>query len=522
MNENENQMPSEEKNNGENDGGSQRGPLNLAAIRQMRQLTVEPSAPKQRKPKHPLPRVGKSSVGTTLEPERQVDASPEGAEETPVASTPVRQESKPAAAAPKVEVPRRGSAALKEIDQELEAAFGGTDFGKLLVGDKNLQVGKLLEEGQRYPGKVIKVHQGSVFVSLGGANEGVIPLLQFLDVPQPGAAVECLVRAFNNSEGLYELSLPGEAVSVGDWSDLQEGTLVEAKVESANTGGLDCKVGNLRAFIPISQIAEYRIETTADYVGQKLMCVVTEANPRRGNLVISHRAVLEREKAEKKKERLANLQEGENTEGVVRKITDFGAFVDLGGLDGLIHISQMSWDRIKHPSEVLKEGEKIQVRIKTIDRETGKIGLTYRDLQDSPWADASSRFPEGSVHKGVVSRLAQFGAFVKLAPGVEGLVHLSEISHQRVTTPASMLKEGAEVEVKVISVDSEAQRISLSIKQAISKRSDVAAKPGAPSDAPAAPVQEEPKPTSSVKKHQGPLKGGTGAAGGGEKFGLRW
>jgi small subunit ribosomal protein S1 len=126
------------------------------------------------------------------------------------------------------------------------------------------------------------------------------------------------------------------------------------------------------------------------------------------------------------------------------------------------------------------------------------------------------------VHKGFVSRLAQFGAFVKLAPGVEGLVHLSEISHQRVTTPASMLKEGAEVEVKVISVDSEAQRISLSIKQAISKRSDVAAKPGAPSDAPAAPVQEEPKPTSSVKKHQGPLKGGTGAAGGGEKFGLRW
>ncbi|MFN9593824.1 MAG: hypothetical protein ACK56G_14110, partial [Pirellulaceae bacterium] len=213
MNENENQMPSEETHNGENNDGSQRGPLNLAAIRQMRQLAVEPLAPKQRKPKHPLPRVGKSSVGGTQEPERQVDPSPEGSEEQPAATKPVRQDSKPAAAAAKVEVPRRGSAALKEIDQELEAAFGGTDFGKLLVGDKNLQVGKLLEEGQRYPGKVLKVHQGSVFISLGGANEGVIPLLQFLDVPQPGAAVDCLVRAFNNSEGLYELSLPGEAVS---------------------------------------------------------------------------------------------------------------------------------------------------------------------------------------------------------------------------------------------------------------------------------------------------------------------
>lgn len=194
---------------------------------------------------------------------------------------------------------------------------------------------------------------------------------------------------------------------------------------------------------------------------------------------------------------------------------DFGAFVDIGGLDGMIHVSQLSWDRIQHPSEVVKEGDKIQVRIEKIDPETGRIGLSYRALQDSPWQDADAKFPIGGVIKGVVSRLANFGAFVKVATGVEGLIHLSELSNRRVSGVAGLVKEGQEVEVKVLSVDREAQRMSLSLKQA-----------QAPSAAEVAAAEEAEEtasvPTKMKNKHTGPLKGGTDRSNGGEQFGLKW
>ncbi len=416
--------------------------------------------------------------------------------------------------APKVEVPNIRQGLPDELKNELDAAIADVDFERLLVGDASLQVGRQLEEGQRYQGKVLKIHHENVFISLGGPDEGIVPLLQFNDTPKEGDQIDCLVRRFNREEGLYELSLPGEMTSVSDWEDLEEGAVVEARIESANTGGLECKVGNIRGFIPMSQIAEYRIETPADFVGQKLLCVVTEANMRRGNLVLSHRAVLEREKAEKKKERFAKLEVGQVTEGTVRKVADFGAFVDIGGLDGLIHVSQLSWDRIKHPSEVVKEGDKIQVRIEKIDPDTGKIGLSYRVLQDHPWNDIDTRFPVGSVVRGVVSRLANFGAFVKLATGIEGLIHLSELSTRRVSAASSVVKEGQEVEVKVLSSDKEAQRMSLSLKQA--QAPTVVEAPEEKEEEPA------PVPTKIKSKHTGPLKGGINKSNGGELFGLKW
>jgi small subunit ribosomal protein S1 len=229
---------------------------------------------------------------------------------------------------------------------------------------------------------------------------------------------------------------------------------------------------------------------------------------------MSHRAVLERERQAKKAERLASISIGEMLEGTVRKILDFGAFVDLGGLDGLIHISQLSWEKVKHPSEVLKEGDKVKVRIEKIDAETGKIGLSYRSMQDHPWNDIDARFPVGAVVKGTVSRIAAFGVFVKIAPGIEGLVHVSEIAYRRVSTPSSVVQGGQEVEVKVLSVDREAQRISLSIKQA----------QAAPVTEPETKEEEveEPVRKPAVSKHQGPLKGGVGSGSSGEQFGLKW
>ena len=401
-------------------------------------------------------------------------------------------------------------------DSELDQALEGADLENLMIGDKNTgRVGVALEIGNRYQARVIKIHHANVFVSLGGPNEGVVPVLQFLDMPTEGQLLDVIIRSFNADEGLYELGLPGEAVTANDWGDLEEGAIVEAKIESANTGGVECKVGNIRGFIPISQLSEYRIESAADYIGQKLLCVVTEANQRRGNLVLSHRSVLEREKLQKKQERLATLEIGQLCEGTVRKVTDFGAFVDIGGLDGLIHISQLSWDKIKHPSEVVKEGDKVNVRIEKFDPKTAKIALSYRALQDDPWSDVEARFPVGSNINGTVSRLAEFGAFVKLATGIEGLIHISELAHRRVSSVSQVISEGQDVEVKILTVDQNAQRIGLSLKATQAKPA------GAKPESEQEPEPEVLKRESAVKKFKGPLKGGTSSANGGDLFGLK-
>ena len=417
---------------------------------------------------------------------------------------------------PKLEVPSRRAALPSELQNELEMALAGTDLDSMLIGDAMVQVGHELEEGQRIQGRIIKVHGEHVFISLGGPNEGVISILSFLDQPdpEPGATIEVIVRGYLREEGLYEVTVPGGAISVADWDDLKEGEIVEAKVTAANAGGLECTVGQVRGFIPASQVAEYRVEDFSEFIDQKVLCVVTQANASRGNLVLSRRAVLEREKAEKREQRLAELEIGATVEGTVRKIMDFGAFVDIGGLDGLLHISQLSWEKVKHPSEVVEEGQKIQVRVDKVDPQSGKISLSYRSLQDHPWTNVEDRFPVGTIVHGTISRLADFGAFVRLATGVEGLVHLSELAHHRVHKITNHVKEGQEVDVKVLSVEPERQRMSLSLKAAQQPPAD-AVKPDEPE------VEEAPR-ELALPKHRGPLKGGTGKSSGGEKFGLKW
>jgi small subunit ribosomal protein S1 len=272
-------------------------------------------------------------------------------------------------------------------------------------------------------------------------------------------------------------------------------------------------VNQIRAFIPASQVALYRIEDFSDYINQKLLCVVTEASPHKRNLVLSRRAVLEREKEESRRALLEQIEEGQSREGIVRNIRDFGAFVDLGGVDGLIHVSQLSWDRVNHPSEVLEEGQRVKVRVEKIDRQTGKIGLSLRSLQEHPWEKVPQQFFVGAVSKGTVTRIAKFGAFVKLAPGVEGLIHISELSHGRVAQVGSVVREGQEVEVKVLSVDVENQRIGLSLKALAT----------ATAAEPEQETEETPQPAPpATTKPRGPLKGGLDRSAGGESFGLQW
>lgn len=505
------------------------GPLNLEQIRRLRMSQTTPaedSRPKKRRKDGPRAPQGTADSQSNAPSESSGNRDPQvpAAESTANAATNTTQPSKSSSderstiptsgpAAPKVPVPNSRVRNASE-DDELASVLEGADLDALMAGDKGGRVGVRLESGGRFQARVLKRHNANVFVSLGGPNEGVIPLLQFTDMPTEGQLVDVVIRAFNNDEGLYELAIPGEAISANDWSDLEEGAVVEARVESANTGGVECKVGNVRGFIPISQLSEFRIESAADYVGQRLLCVITEANPRRGNLVLSHRAVLEREKEQKRQERLASLEIGQQCEGIVRKVMDFGAFVDIGGLDGLIHISQLSWDKIKHPSEVVKEGDKVQVRIEKFDPKTGKISLSYRTLQDDPWNDVEARFPTGATVRGNVSRLANFGAFVKLATGIEGLIHISELAHRRINNVSQVLQEGQEVEVKILSVDRNAQRIGLSLKA-----TQAAPESARPESTPS--TQEEPRRESAVRKHQGPLRGGTGSSGAGDLFGLK-
>lgn len=417
----------------------------------------------------------------------------------------------------RVEVPNRRAPLSADLEAELQEALGGLSLDDV-VGGKTAPSAGRLENETRVRAQVIEVHGDNVFVSLGGKNQGVVSVRNFETPPAIGDMLEVIVTGFNAEDELHEVNVPGgKIVGGGDWGNLVEGSLVEAKVTAANTGGLECTVGGARGFIPASQVSIFRSENLADYVDQKLLCVVTEANQQRGNLVLSRRGVLEREKEEAKKKTLAELELGQVREGIVRKIQDFGAFVDLGGVDGLIHISQLSWERVKHPSEILKEGQKIRVRVEKIDTETGKIGLSLKNPEEHPWAGIEQRFPVGTVIHGPVTRLASFGCFVKIAPGVEGMVHISELAHHRVFAVQNVVKEGQEVEAKILSIDTDAQRIALSMKACIQPpQKEATAKKEE-----AAPVDEPPR-APIVPKRTGELKGGTKRKGGGEKFGLNW
>jgi len=405
-----------------------------------------------------------------------------------------------------------------ELELELEAALGGESLDAIIDSSATDSVtGDDLAPDTKVTGTVAKIHREDIFIELGGRNQGLLPLKQFekTDPPEVGSQIEVTVARFNVEQGLYEVTLPSAAVSVGNWDEIELGQIISVTIIGHNKGGLECQVSGIRGFIPMGQISIYRVENAEEYVGQKLNCVVTEANRGKKNLVLSHRALMERERKEQREKLIAELAPGQTREGVVRSLQDFGAFVDLGGIDGLIHVSQLSWERVNHPRDVLKEGQTVKVRIEKVDKETGKIGLAYRDLADNPWDSVSSKYPLGSTIKGTVTKLMQFGAFVRLEAGVEGLIHISEMGHGRVNRAGDVVSEGQEVEVKVLSVDTDAQRIGLSLK-ALMPTPEKAA-PAEKGDIPAPDsIKRRPKETDEN------LKGGTGGPSGGEQFGLKW
>lgn len=333
-----------------------------------------------------------------------------------------------------------------------------------------------LKRGDVVKGRVTKVEDNQALVDVGYKFDGVIPISelsslhvdQVTDVLQEGQEVEVKVLRVNDEED--KLILSKRAVDAERaWAELQRkfetGETMEATVADIVKGGLVVDVG-VRGFIPASLVERHFVEDFSDYKGRTLPLKVIEIDPSKNKLILSHKAVLEEEAEKKKQATLESLEEGQVIEGTVQRITDFGAFVDIGGVDGLVHVSELAWNRVEHPSDVLSEGDKVQVKVLKVDRDNERISLSIKETQPGPWEKVGDEIKAGDVITGTVKRLVSFGAFVEVYPGVEGLVHISQISRKHIATPAEVLEEGQEVRVKVLDMMPEQKRISLSIKDA--------------------------------------------------------
>jgi small subunit ribosomal protein S1 len=363
-----------------------------------------------------------------------------------------------------------------QIEQELQEAMSGLS-DRELYGEP--QSGKpkapATPDQGRKKARVLSVRSPDVFLEVpGGRAPGVLPLLQFPEgPPEIGSEVEVSIEGYDGANGLLLLSRKGAAMQV-DWSSVASGMIVEARVTGTNKGGLSVDVNGIRGFMPISQIDLYRVEQPEQFVNQRLRCLVTEVNPEEHNLVVSRRALLEKEREEARDKLWQELAEGQIRDAVVRSVRDFGAFCDLGGVDGLLHISEMSWSRVQDANQIVQPGQTVKVIVLKVDREHRKVGLGLKQLTASPWDQAEAHYIPNTVVKGKVTRLMDFGAFVELEPGIEGLIHISELAPQRVRRVSEVVQPGQEVQVMVLNVDKGQKRISLSLKAAQAKPAEEA------------------------------------------------
>ena len=327
------------------------------------------------------------------------------------------------------------------------------------------------EEGEVVRGRVVHVGTSEVLVDVGYKSEGAIPIEEFHRhgaLPKVGEEIEVYLEAKEDSEGLIVLS-KDKADKIKVWDAItqayEKAQPVEGRVVEVVKGGLAVDVG-VKAFLPGSQVDLRPVKNLASMVGQLIRAKVIKLNRRRGNVVLSRRSVLEEEREEKKKHTLEVLNEGMVLTGTVKNITDYGAFIDLGGIDGLLHVTDMSWGRVGHPSEIFQVGDQVEVVVLHFDRESGRVSLGYKQKSNDPWETVETRFAPGTKTQGRVVSLTNYGAFVELEPGVEGLVHVSEMSWtRRVRHPSKLVNVGDEVEVIVLDVNRAAKRISLGMKQ---------------------------------------------------------
>ncbi len=483
--------------------------------------------------------------------------------------------------------------AAADVDAEIEAALGDADIGAMLdesaetsgVGDANLrgtQAGTVTR---------VDLSKGEILVDLGGKHQVVVPSKQFDPVPSEGEFVEIDIEGYDASDGIYKGHRKGAARKIGAWEELKVGQVVEATVTGMNKGGLECRVGQtaIRAFMPSGQVDVEFHKDLSVFLNEKVQARITKLDRADRNVVLSRRAVVEKERREARGKTLATLEEGAMMKGIVKTVKDFGAFVDLGGVDGLLHVTQlthkrmanagdfikegdevevrvdkiekggkggakvalslshrppnpweqaetkyavgtqvtgrvtrvenfgcfveleegieallpaseMGWSRIRHPSEVTNVGEQLRLMVIEIQPKARKMALSLKQSQGDPWSQAASKYTANSVHRGKVTRTADFGAFVELEPGVEGLIHISELANERVRRTEDIVQFGSEVNARVLEVDSEKRRLRLSLKQ----RDEAAERLSAAETA----KREQTKQHREKRLSKKPLKGG--------------
>ncbi|MCR8982480.1 30S ribosomal protein S1 [Brevibacillus laterosporus] len=344
----------------------------------------------------------------------------------------------------------------------------GTDNNVSLTDVQTLSVGDIVKA------KVTKVEEKQVLVDVGYKYDGLIPIseLSGLHVEKTSDIVsegdEFTVKVTKLNEEKEELVVSKKAIDAQiAWEELakkqENNETIEAEVKDVVKGGLVVDVG-LRGFIPASMVERHFVEDFSDYKGRTLTLKVMELDQEKNKVILSHKAVLEEESKASKGKVLDSIEAGNILDGTVQRLTDFGVFVDIGGVDGLVHVSELAWKHVDKPADVVKEGDKVKVKVLKVDKENERISLSMKETQPGPYHDIAEKFKKGDVVSGTVKRLTGFGAFVEIAPHVEGLVHISQIANRRVKSPSEVLKEGQEVNVKVLEINPAEQRVSLSIR----------------------------------------------------------
>lgn len=416
-----------------------------------------------------------------LRPEEGVEtaAAPESAEPAPET---VEIEATPETAEPETtsvessdtEVVASDSDGPSEVSAEdaateVDATADGAEMKKAL---ENSNVEQAPRKGKRVQVKLIQIGDDNCFVDYGGRSEGAIATTELKDKEgklrhQLGDSFSAVVKSTGDPL-VFTLGRKGTPANVKKLQEAFEaGVPVEGTVKSTNKGGFEVNIGGARAFCPFSQIERGYCKEPEQYVGKKLPFAITTFERGGRNVVVSHRKILEQEASASADETRKNLEVGQVMEGIVRRLQPYGAFIDIGGLDGLVHVSQIQHGHVRDPKDVLSIGESVKVKILKIDgagTDKERISLSIKDLQDDPWAEIEAKLPAGGIAKGKVVRITDFGAFVELLPGIDGLIHISQIATHRVGHPSEELTVGQEVEARVLSVDAQTQKISLSLK----------------------------------------------------------
>ncbi|HKP46834.1 MAG TPA: 30S ribosomal protein S1 [Pyrinomonadaceae bacterium] len=361
--------------------------------------------------------------------------------------------------------------AVKADEDDEPRAGGDVDFGQLL--DQFEQEQASLQEGEVVRGTVVGISERGVVIDFGYKSEGIVNPAEFSEngvlAVKPGDEVDVLVKSMETADGLPVLSR-ADAVRMRAWDDLEnayrDNTSIKGRVIERIKGGLRVDIDGIAAFLPGSQVDIRPVRNLDSLRNQEIEAKVIKLNRKRSNVVLSRKAVIEEENAGRKGETLGHIEEDVVVEGQIKNLTDYGAFVDLGGVDGLLHVTDMSWGRLQNPNELFKVGDTVQVKVLKFDKERERVSLGYKQLLPDPWSSVDERFPIGSRVPGKVASVADYGAFVELENGVEGLVHVSEMSwSKRVKHPSKLVNPGDNVEVEVLSVDPKARRISLGMKQ---------------------------------------------------------